>query len=132
MKPTKFLLPILFLFILGMGNILVGTFKELQYKQVYSELEQTTELQYTPVEEKALGGLRATQLAAEKLAFDRYSKRKMDASERRNLYLMVIFGGKIFLTTAILLGTYALLLAIYQRKFSKPSQAFSLNRHLSN
>lgn len=119
MKPIKFLLPILFLLILGLGNILVGTYKELQYKQVYSELEETTELQYTPTEQKALGGLRATQLAAEKLAVDRYSKRKMEASERRNLYLMVIFGGKLFLATALLLGTYALLLGIYQGRVSR-------------
>jgi hypothetical protein len=100
MKPMKFFLPALFLFTLGVGNIIVGNYKEWQYKQVYDEL---TELQPSPPLSSTL-----SRLQTAKQTSDRHLQRQFEANERRNLYRLVSFGGKSFIALSLLFFSLAL------------------------
>ncbi len=97
MRPMKFFLPALFLFVLGLGNILVGYYKELQYSQVYEELAQTAPM---PILPSAISRIEAVPLAQ-----DRHLRRQIEANERRNLYRLVGFGGKAFMCLSVVLFT---------------------------
>ena len=99
MKPMKFLLPAIFLFTLGVGNIIVGSYKEWQYKQVYDEL---TELKPSPALSSTLSRLQTTKQTS-----DRHLRRQLEANERRNLYRLVSFGGKSFIALSIVLFSFA-------------------------
>jgi hypothetical protein len=97
LKPMKLILPGLFLFVLGIGNIGVGTFKGLQYQQVLQEL---TELEPTPGLENA-STLRRVQLA-EEVASRHYERLSM-ARGRRDFYDLVEYGGKVFVGVSLVL-----------------------------
>ena len=111
MKPMKFLLPALFLFVLGVGNIVVGYYKEWQYKQVYDEL---TELEPSPVLSSTLSRLQTTKQTS-----DRHLQRQLEANERLNLYRLVSFGGKSFIAVSLVLFALALF-ARYRAKGELP------------
>ena len=98
-RPMKFFLPALFLFVLGLGNILVGYYKELQYTQVYEELTETAPM---PILPSAISRIQAVPIAQ-----DRHVRRQMEANERRNLYRLVGFGGKAFLCMSVILFSLA-------------------------
>ena len=100
-RPMKFFLPALFLFVLGLGNILVGYYKELQYTQVYKELSESAPM---PIIPSAISRIQAVPLAQ-----DRHVRRQMEANERRNLYRLVGFGGKAFMCLSVVLFSLAAL-----------------------
>ena len=95
MKPAKFLLPGLFLFVLGLGNITVGVFKSAQYDEVIQGLEST---EPTPLLSNA-SALRRIQLA--KMSADRLYLRQSTALARKDFYTLVEFGGKAFLALSL-------------------------------
>ncbi len=104
-RPVKFILPAAFLFVLGLGNILVGQYKEWQYTQVYEELSVREPAPRLP---SVIGRIQAVPQAQ-----DRHMRRQIEANERRNLYRLVAFGGKIFMSLSLLLlasGIFARLL----------------------
>ena len=94
-RPIKFLLPALFLFVLGLGNILVGQYKEWQYTQVYEELSVQEPAPKLP---SVIGRIQAVPQAQ-----DRHLRRQIEATERRNLYRLVAFGGKTFMSLSLVL-----------------------------
>jgi hypothetical protein len=94
-RPLKFFLPAAFLFVLGLGNILVGHYKEWQYTQVYEELSVQTP---TPKLPSVVGRIQAVPQVQ-----DRHMLRQIEANERRNLYRLVAFGGKAFMSFSIVL-----------------------------
>ena len=97
----KFLLPAIFLLVLGAGNVIVGDYKEYQYQQVYQELK---ELQPTTNIGSTLGRIQSVPQTN-----DRHQRRQVEANERRNLYRLVAFGGKVFISLSILLFTMSLI-----------------------
>lgn len=98
-RCSRLLVPALFLLVLGAGNILVGTFKVRQYDEVYSELA-TLEPAAEPLPGSALMRIHTMRRVT-----DRLERRRYEVEDRRNLYLLVVFGGKIFiaLSTVLLL-----------------------------
>jgi len=91
MRPMKFFLPGIFLLVLGIGNISVGTFKRQQYSSVLKELsvrESTTEL-------VNVSPLRRIQLAKQNA--NRNYERIGHARARRDFYGLVTFGGEVFI-----------------------------------
>lgn len=100
-RPLKFFLPAAFLFVLGLGNILVGHYKEWQYTQVYEELRIETP---TPKLPSVVGRIQAVPQIQ-----DRHMRRQIEANERRNLYRLVAFGGKAFMSFSLVLLSLAAL-----------------------
>lgn len=107
-KPVQFLLPASFLLVLGLGNLMVGFYKEQQYVQVYDELMR---LDPSAAVQPTVGSLRAAQDIA-----DRHLQRKREVTERYDFYRLVTFGGKAFCTLSLLLFTVAAGLAPFQKK----------------
>lgn len=103
MKPQRLVLPAVFLFILGTGNIYVGVYKEMQYRQVYEELSV---LGPAPAfdDKSPLG-----RLESFKVTNDRYLQRQLEAKDRLQHYRLVAFGGKTFIGLGIGLLATALL-----------------------
>ncbi len=97
MKPMKLLLPGIFLLVLGIGNISVGTFKGAQYQQVLNELsvmERTQDnIQPSPLARFQLSGESAV----------RADQRLRKARARRDFYELVTFGGKGFVCFSLVL-----------------------------
>lgn len=112
MKPAKFLLPGLFLFALGLGNITVGHFKSAQYEDVVSVLEST---EPTPMLAN-VSALRRIQLA--KVNADRLYVRRSTALARQDFYTLVVFGGKAFLALSFPFLLAGLLVARSHRGFT--------------
>lgn len=106
MSPRKLLLPALFLFVLGVGNISVGLYKEWQYRQVYEEL---TILESSP-EFGSASGLNRLQNYQE--TRDRYQQGQIEARDRLQFYRLVAFGGKALIGISIILLAAALLFHI--------------------
>lgn len=107
-RPMKFLLPASFLLVLGIGNLLVGFYKEQQYVQVYDELMR---MEPTGVAQNSVGNLRAAQDIA-----DRHLQRKREVTERYDFYRLVTFGGKAFCSLSLVLFTLAAAAAPFQQK----------------
>lgn len=89
-RVMKFIVPGLFLLVLGIGNISVGTFKGDQYEQVLAELS---------AQESTLGAanaspLRRIQLATQ--AASRLYQRQERAQAKLDFYNLVATGGKVF------------------------------------
>ena len=106
MSPRKLLLPALFLFVLGLGNISVGTYKEWQYRQVYEEL---TVLEASPEFGAALGLNRLQNFQENN---DRYLQGQVEARDRRQFYRLVAFGGKVLIGVSIIFLATALLFQV--------------------
>ncbi len=96
----KLILPGVFLLLLGVGNIWVGSYKADQYREVIEELSL---LQPTPGLEGA-STLRRIQLAEE--VSSRHYERLAKARARLDFYQLVTYGGKVFvgLSAVFLLG----------------------------
>ncbi len=94
-RPMTFLLPGLFLLLLGVGNIVVGNYKVEQYKQVVANLGT---LELPPVLQKA-SPLRRIQLA--KLTESRTYQRRKTAVARLDFYHLVSFGGQVFASLSL-------------------------------
>lgn len=94
-KVSRWLLPALFLFTLGAGNVLVGRFKAEQYEQVMVELSRSE----IPQSFANSSVLERIQLAEE--SGDRLLQRQEKARFRVDFYRLVSFGGKIFLALSI-------------------------------
>ncbi len=95
MNLMRLLLPAFFLLVLGLGNIAVGSFKEEQYREVYEELIATNPSRIDS-SNSALGRIRNANNTD-----DIQLRRRQEATERRNLYLLVAFGGKILVTLSL-------------------------------
>lgn len=109
-KPEKFLLPGLFLLILGLGNIAVGEYRSQQYDGVVmdlSVLEATAEASF-------ISPLKRIQQSKE--TPDRLYQRQKSARAKRDLYEIVIFGGQIILGMSIVLLVPGALIKIQQRR----------------
>ena len=104
-SPTYFtlLIPGIFMAVLGIGNILLGSFKYEQYEEVLltnqaellnSNFQQTNNFsKLSPLQK-----LKNTENSSSRLLA---LVRKAEA--RRDLYSLVIYGGKVFLIFSILL-----------------------------
>ena len=114
MTPRRLLLPALFLFVLGAGNIIVGSYKEWQYRQVYEELAV---LEASP--DASASGL--DRLQNFKQLSDRYLQGQIEARERLQFYRLVAFGGKTFIGVSIGLLAMALLLQVTRDPFGDDS-----------
>ena len=101
----KFLLPGFFLLTLGVGNISVGTYKSQQYEEVLADLERLARSSHSK-DILSVSPLRRIQL--EKTASMRTFQRETQARSRRDLYQMVIFGGKVFLGISSFLLCFSL------------------------
>ncbi len=110
-RPMKFFLPAVFLLVLGLGNITVGYYKEWQYRQVYEELN---ELEPNSKMSSALGRIQAVPQTK-----DRREQRQLEATERRNLYQMVGFGGKALVFVSLLLFSAAAIARYTYRKTTR-------------
>ena len=99
-KPIKFLLPAIFLLVLGIGNIIVGAFKTDQYQEVLSELYSTTDHKPITAVDKA-SPLRRIQLTTQ--SQERTFQRLRAVQGRIEFYKMVSTGGGVFVMISILL-----------------------------
>jgi len=100
-KPTKLFVPAIFLLVLGLGNIGVGSLKKQQYQQVLSELTlRSPELPLINA-----SPLRRIQL--NRHSEDRNLDRLKQAQTRIDLYHLVILGGAAMVS----LGSVLLLLS---------------------
>lgn len=114
-SPFVFILPGLFLFTLGLGNIGVGSYKADQYQQVVSELELRAPLSSSLVNSSPLRRIKLAEASAHRIF-----QRRNEAQNRIAFYNLVSFGGKVF----ILLGLCFLLLGIPKAKLpADPSSA---------
>ena len=89
-KPARLYLPGVFLLLVGIGNMIVGTYKAQQYRQVVdalSTIEASASLENA-------SPLRRMQIA--RLSADRQYQRRKTASSRLSFYYLVSFGGKLF------------------------------------
>ena len=93
----KFLLPGMFLFLLGVGNIGVGLYKGAQYQEVLKELAET---QSSPKLTPASPLLR---LEYTKQTVTRLYQRQSKAKARKDFYELVTFGGKVFVMLSLVL-----------------------------
>ena len=104
-KPTKFLLPGLFLLLLGFGNLVIGTQKQAEYEVVLTEIALED-----PASDSAFTPLKRIQ-GVEQLTEKNYQRRKTAAS-RRDYYRFVAYGGKVMLGISLLLLFTAVVLKI--------------------
>lgn len=96
------LIPGIFMAVLGLGNILLGTYKYEQYQDTLTENRQELEsIPNLPEDTKELSPLQRLR------STDKQSSRTLalisKAEARRDLYSLVIYGGKVFLLISTLL-----------------------------
>ena len=101
-RPTKFLIPGVFLIILGLGNIAAGISKVHQHELVLKELEIQQPLASNIENSSPLRRLQLAEQTAQRII-----QRQTEAEDRKAFYNLVAFGGKVF--TAI--GTILILLS---------------------
>lgn len=89
-KPIKFLIPAIFLFVLGIGNIAVGSLKQAQFIQAYNELAELAPI------EKDMEASALNRIQNIKQTKERHIERKLQAKERKHFYGLVAYGGKVF------------------------------------
>ena len=112
-RPSKLVLTAIFLLVLGTGNILVGTFKVQQYDEVSSELEML-------IPESQLGSQSILmRIHSARRDVDRLDRRRIEVNDRRSLYRLVVFGGKIFIAISTTMLLIALSLRLL-RRFNGP------------
>ena len=110
-RPMTFLLPGLFLFVLGIGNIWVGSYKGAEYDQVVQELSERSTPQnfgskISPIE----------RIRLSKQSSDRLADRRKKALGRKHFYTLVSIGGKIFIAGSLfLLGSSAFLYSLKRK-----------------
>lgn len=106
----KLLMPGIFLFVLGLGNIIVGHFKSLEYERVLTELEPTT----PPRALANVPPMRRMQMERERAT--RLDERRRKAQGRLDFYELVTFGGKSFVGLSALFICCGLGMYHYQRR----------------
>ncbi len=107
-SPIKFILPGLFLLVLGAGNIYIGSSKVSEYQNVLIELEKQQ-----PSNFKNTSPLKRLRLAEQ--SADRIYQRLGEAKNRISFYQLVVFGGKCF----FILGIILLLISLFMKKSKK-------------
>ena len=107
-SPIKFILPGLFLLVLGAGNIYIGSSKVNEYQNVLIELEKQQ-----PSNFKNTSPLKRLRLAEQ--SADRIYQRLGEAKNRISFYQLVVFGGKCFFIVGIIL----LLTSLFMKKSIK-------------
>jgi hypothetical protein len=103
-NPFLFFLPGIFLLVLGLGNLGVGSYKASQYDVVVSELQQREFMTTSLVNASPLRRIQLAQQGANRLF-----QRMNEAKDRRSFYHLVSFGGKAFMLLGMCLvfvGTY--------------------------
>lgn len=117
MKPIRAvsaLIPGVFLLLLGLGNIVVGTYKGNEYEEVLLELDRASGTESTDVLINA-SPLRRVQLSRQ--ARERIYQRQRHAQARRDFYRLVVAGGNVFvLLSTLCLFTAAILRILEQRR----------------
>lgn len=106
-KPITFILPGIFLLILGIGNLIVGHFKGSQYDKVILELsveKSGTELLHNA------SPMRRIQY--EKTTANRLDERQNKAKARKDFYTLVSLGGKLFVALALVFFSFGLIVEI--------------------
>ena len=96
-KSMRFILPGIFLLVLGAGNIGVGVFKGKQYEEVLQELSV---LRPSPALVTS-SPLKRIQVA--KQTATRLHQRESKARARIDFYHLVEYGGKVFITLSMFL-----------------------------
>lgn len=110
LKAIKLFLPAIFLLVLGLGNIAVGSFKQQQYEDVLKELR----LGPSDIALVNVSPMRRIQM--NRHSEDRNVDRLKQAQVRRDLYHLVILGG----TSMVAVGSMLLLAtAIFNYRRSK-------------
>ena len=104
-SPIKFILPGLFLLVLGAGNIYIGSSKVNEYQNVLIELEKQQ-----PSNFKNTSPLKRLRLAEQ--STDRIFQRIGEAKDRISFYTLVVFGGKCFFA----IGVVLLLISLFVKK----------------
>lgn len=103
-KPMKLLLPGVFLFVLGFGNIFVGSFKGRQYEQILEQLK-VIEPSSSFVDSSPLKRMQESQRALSRL-----SNQIDKAKARIEFYQFINLGGTIMtLLSFVLIGASAVL-----------------------
>lgn len=105
-KSSYFFLPAIFLLILGSGNFFVGTLKKEQYSKVKQSLNENELL---PLKEISPIVRLQNLEESKKISIERLRI----VNQRIDLYQFVIFIGRVFVATSILL----LLISLYYIKF---------------
>ncbi len=107
------MIPGIFMAVLGFGNVLLGTFKYQQYQEVLIEdkLEYNQEQTLTNEYER-LSPLQRLKTTDKKVSRDIAILKKAEA--RRDLYSLVIYGGKVFLLISALLLIAAIIRKYYE------------------
>ena len=112
--------------ILGIGNILLGSFKYEQYQDTLKEntllIDDSSLMDESKPEEKDLSPLRRLKYTDHQSSRILALIRKAEA--RRDLYSLVIYGGKIFL----LISSFLLTGALIKRYFEDSAHASSLKK----
>ena len=107
-KPIRLLIPAIFLVVLGVGNVLVGHFKYQQYNEMLNELNSENNFEKTE-NLSPLQRLKYTSNSSTKVI-----SLKQKAEARRELYQLVSYSGKIFLT----ISTLFFVASILTRRFT--------------
>ncbi len=97
LKPETFWLPAIFLFLLGLGNALIGQMKMGQFEEALAELDSAQQYK----EEVSSSPLMRMQIAR-RLTDSRIST-QLQYEERWNFYRTVRFGGKVVMALSLLL-----------------------------
>lgn len=119
-KPITFILPGIFLLILGIGNLIVGHFKGSQYEKVLLEL--SVEKSGTALLNNA-SPMRRIQY--EKTTTNRLDERQNKARARKDFYILVSLGGKLFVGLALLLFSIGLIVEISSKQSIKNPKRLS-------
>jgi hypothetical protein len=101
-----FLLPFLFTLILGLGNLVIGKYKTIQYAEVLSEISGSSDPDtITALSTEDMSPMQRLKYSGDKTAKVYAMIRK--AERRRDMYQMVTYGGKIFLAFSVfILGVW--------------------------
>ena len=116
--PFVLLLPGIFLFVLGVGNISVGLYKGRQYEQVLGELAG-----FQPSQAKVKNSV-LSRLYSSTSSFDLLAQRRQRVQSRLEFYRFTVSGGKVILS----LSTLFILGAVLAKLRCGQNQSFfSLN-----
>lgn len=109
-RLARFLVPGIFLLLLGLGNIGVGTYKGAEYEQVLEELSEIDSSSHLI----NASALKRIQLA--KTNTHRSEQLRQKASARRDFYNLVVFGGKFMLSISTIVLLMAAVVAFYRNR----------------
>ena len=111
-KPITFILPAVFLLIMGIGNLSIGVYKRSQYESTIRDL--SLEKPKTKLLDNA-SPLR--RIEYEKTTANRLNKRQARAKGRRDFYRLVSFGGIFFIALSFIFFSLGLCIKIYNKNY---------------